>query len=81
MVARRGHVRAPRTIFSASGEVAPPSSLSAFLSALSWRSTRRARWIWIELAVIDRLTALRQSGESYSDVIPRLVELEAKGRP
>ena len=35
------------------------------------------RLIWLETAVVDRLTALRQPGESYSDVILRLVELEA----
>ena len=37
------------------------------------------RMIWIE-AAIDRLTALRGPGECYSDVILRLVEIEAKGR-
>jgi hypothetical protein len=33
---------------------------------------------WVEMAVVDRL---RGPGESYSDVILRLVELEAKGKP
>jgi hypothetical protein len=32
-----------------------------------------------EAAVVDRLMALRGPGESMSDVILRLVELEAKG--
>jgi len=37
------------------------------------------RLIWIEAAVADRLKAMREPGESYSDVIVRLVELEARG--
>jgi hypothetical protein len=32
-------------------------------------------------ATIDRLGAMRGPGESYSDAILRLVELETKGRP
>jgi predicted CopG family antitoxin len=36
--------------------------------------------IWVEARVVDRLTAMRQPGESYSDVIMRLVELETNGR-
>ena len=35
------------------------------------------RRIWIEAAVADRLTATRRRGERYSDVILRLVEIEA----
>jgi predicted CopG family antitoxin len=35
--------------------------------------------IWLEAAAIDRLAAMRSPGESYSDVILRLVEVEAKG--
>jgi hypothetical protein len=34
------------------------------------------RAIWIESAVVDRLGAMRGPGESYSDVILRLVEYE-----
>ena len=34
--------------------------------------------IWVEAAVADRLTAMRRPSESLSDVILRLVELEAK---
>jgi len=37
------------------------------------------RRIWIEAAVADRLTAMRRRGESYSDVILRLAEIEARG--
>jgi hypothetical protein len=38
------------------------------------------RLVWLESAVVDRLTALRGPGESYSDVIRRLVEIEAGHR-
>jgi hypothetical protein len=38
------------------------------------------RLIWIEAIWHDRLAAMRKSGESYSDVILRLVELEARQR-
>ena len=38
------------------------------------------QFVWLERRVLDKLTALRGPGESYSDVILRLVELEAKGR-
>jgi hypothetical protein len=38
------------------------------------------RLIWVETAVVERLRALRGPGESYSDVILRLVEIET-GRP
>jgi hypothetical protein len=33
------------------------------------------RLIWLEAAVVDRLTAMRDPGENYSDVILRLIEL------
>ena len=36
------------------------------------------RLIWVEAAVVDRLTAMRRPNERLSDVILRLVELEAK---
>jgi hypothetical protein len=35
------------------------------------------RFIWLETAAVDRLGALRGPGESCSDVILRLVEIEA----
>jgi hypothetical protein len=38
------------------------------------------RLIWIEAAVADKLAAMRRPGESYGDVILRLVEIETKGR-
>ena len=37
------------------------------------------RLLWIDKALLDRLASLRGPGESYSDVILRLVEAEAKG--
>ncbi len=37
-------------------------------------------FIQVESAVVDRMRALRRPGESYSDVILRLVELEADGK-
>ena len=33
--------------------------------------------IWIERPWLNKLAALRGAGESYSDVILRLIELEA----
>ncbi len=36
------------------------------------------RQIWLDAAVVDRLSAMRLPGETYSDVILRLVELEAR---
>ncbi len=38
------------------------------------------RLIWVEAAVLARLRTMRRPGESYSEVILRLVEIEAKGR-
>src|ERR1700722_17396977 len=38
------------------------------------------RYIWLPRAVVDRLRSLRGPGESFSDVILRLVELEG-GQP
>ena len=37
------------------------------------------RFVWLEPPVADRLTAMRGPGESYSDAILRLVEIEARG--
>jgi hypothetical protein len=38
------------------------------------------RLVWLETVVVDRLGAMRGPGESYSDVIMRLVEIEAPGK-
>jgi predicted CopG family antitoxin len=32
--------------------------------------------IWVDAAVVDRLMAMHGPGESYSDVILRIVEIE-----
>jgi hypothetical protein len=37
------------------------------------------RYVWLDHAVVARLRSMRGPGESYSDVIIRLVELEASG--
>jgi hypothetical protein len=42
---------------------------------------RAERLIWIEDAMMDRLGAMRGPGESYSDVIMRLVETEGACAP
>ena len=39
------------------------------------------RLVWLESAIVDKLEAMRRPGESYSDVIMRLVEIEAGQRP
>jgi hypothetical protein len=36
-------------------------------------------FIQVEAAVVDRMRAMRRPGESYSQVILRLVELESSG--
>jgi hypothetical protein len=36
------------------------------------------RLIWLDRAVVDRLRSLRGAGESFSDVILRLVETDAR---
>ena len=37
-------------------------------------------FIQVEAAVLDRMRAMRRPGDSYSEVILRLVEIEAGGR-
>jgi hypothetical protein len=37
-------------------------------------------FIQIEAALVDRMRAMRRLGDSYSEVILRLVEIEAGGR-
>jgi hypothetical protein len=44
------------------------------------RNERGEHMIWLEARVVDRLVALRRERESYSDVILRLVEIEARAR-
>ena len=40
----------------------------------------KGEMVWLEAAVVDRLMAMRGPGESYSDVVLRLVKLEAGKR-
>ena len=37
-------------------------------------------FIQVEAAIVDRMRTMRMTGESYSDVILRLVEVEAQGK-
>ena len=41
-------------------------------------SPKGERMIWLEARVVDRLRCLRGPGESYSDAILRLAEMEAR---
>ena len=43
-------------------------------------SPKGERWIWLEETWINKLDAIRMPGESYSDVILWLVEIEAAQR-
>jgi hypothetical protein len=43
-------------------------------------NARGERLIWIERLALNKLDGVRGPSESYSDVILRLVEMEAKGR-
>jgi hypothetical protein len=42
---------------------------------------RRERYVWLPPNVVDRLRAQRRPGESYSDVILRLVGMEGACAP
>ncbi len=61
-----------------------PAAFAAISATLSVESVsfeaepgeKGERLIWLNEAVVDRLAAMRGPGESYSDVILRLVELE-----
>ena len=65
-----------------------PAAFAAISSTLSVeslsfeaeRGEKGERLIWLNEAVVDRLAAMRPPGESYSDVILRLVELEPNAR-
>jgi hypothetical protein len=43
-------------------------------------SPKGERWIWLEETWLNKLDAIRMPGESYSDVILWLVEIEAAQR-
>jgi hypothetical protein len=40
---------------------------------------RSERLVWLDHGVVNRLRAMRGPGESFSDVVIRLVESEARG--
>jgi hypothetical protein len=66
--------------------VAPVDAIAAIhaLGSVAYEAEaneRGERLIWLEDAIADRLETMRGPGESYSDAILRLVELETKGRP
>jgi hypothetical protein len=50
-----------------------PLGSVGFEAQLDWQGQRL---VWLEAAMVDKLAAMRGPGESYSDVILRLVELE-----
>jgi hypothetical protein len=39
------------------------------------------RLVWFERIAVDKLARMREPGESYSDVILRLVQIEARAIP
>ena len=41
---------------------------------------RGERLVWLQTSVVDRLMAMREPSESYSDVILRLIEVEVSIR-
>ncbi len=43
------------------------------------RRERDQCFIQVEAAVVDRMRSMRRSGESYSNVILRLVDVESQG--
>jgi hypothetical protein len=44
-------------------------------------NTKGERAVWLEDAMADRLTAMRGPGETYSDIILRLVGIEGACAP
>ena len=45
------------------------------------RTAQGGYFIWVERSWVNKLDALRQPGEGYSETIIRLVAMEAGGRP
>jgi hypothetical protein len=65
-----------KAAFDAIAATLPLGSVS-FENAFNERGERT---VWLDPSLVNRLKAMRGAGESYSDVILRLVEMEAKGR-
>jgi hypothetical protein len=65
-----------------------PAAFDALAAMLSLGSVgyksevneRGERLIWLQTSVVDRLMAMREPSESYSDVILRLIEVEVSIR-
>jgi hypothetical protein len=60
--------------FEAIAKTLPPGSVGFEAEP----NERGERLIWLEAATVNRLGAMRGTGESYSDVIIRLAATEAK---
>jgi hypothetical protein len=56
-----------------------PTAFDAVAATLPEATARGERLVWLETAVADRLTAMRQPGESMSAAILRLTYLRRKG--
>jgi hypothetical protein len=63
--------------FEAIARTLPLGSVAYETEVTEWGE----RTVWLEDAMADRLGAMRGPGESYSDAILRLVELETKSLP
>jgi hypothetical protein len=73
---RRGK-RMIRIAITAAAFDAVASTLKlGFVGYESEPNERGERLVWLETRVVDRLTAMREPRESYSDVILRMVELK-----
>ena len=55
------------------------SALPKGAARLPMQPDRGQCFIQVEAAVVDRMRSMRRSGESYSNVLLRLVELESQG--
>jgi hypothetical protein len=63
-----------------SAEAFAATSATLPLGSVSYENKtndRGERYVWLEPRVVDRLKSLRGPRESYSDVIMRLVEIDA----
>ena len=77
-----GRIKSPAMIRIAITDVAYNAIASTLpKGAARWpmQSDRDKCFIKVEAAIVDRMRTMRRTGESYSDVILRLVELESQG--
>jgi hypothetical protein len=54
------------------------AAFEAIAATLPLGNERGERYVWLDHAVVARLKAMRGPGESFSDVILRLVGMEAR---